>query len=264
MTVAAAITVNQILNRVAVEVGLASETDPYGSTSQHFVQMKQLLQSAGEELCLAHPWEFLNTDWDFTVDSTTQTEIDLPADFQSLVNGTGWNVTEESRLIGPVSPQQWDSVTNANSDNMIRDVFRIKGGKMNFYPELPLSTEISFEYQSRYFVQDATSGEAKANFTTGADIILFDRSLMIKYLKLMWFEAKGFDTTAAQNSFNQTFSMLVGKDKGAGIINVGRGGRLFRYLSVMNVLGVIGGTLDGESVTLGGEDAIFGGGEVIW
>ena len=44
-------TATQILNRVAAEIGLAPVSDPYSSQDPAFIQMRYLLNVAGEELC---------------------------------------------------------------------------------------------------------------------------------------------------------------------------------------------------------------------
>ena len=48
-------TVDKILNDVAVESGLNPVTDPWDSTDPSFVQMKYLLNGAGQELLELYP-----------------------------------------------------------------------------------------------------------------------------------------------------------------------------------------------------------------
>ena len=64
---------------------------------------------------------------------------------------------------------------------------------------------------------------------------MFLETLITRYVKLKYLEASGFDTTKAQDDFAQTFSFLTGFDKGAKVLNAGRGGRGFPYLSIWNV-----------------------------
>ena len=59
MALTTKINVNEILNRVAAEVGLAPLNDPFASQNPSFIQMRYLLNTAGEELVQAYPWEFL-------------------------------------------------------------------------------------------------------------------------------------------------------------------------------------------------------------
>jgi hypothetical protein len=70
----------------------------------------------------------------------------------------------------------------------------------------------------------------KKECTTGSDIPLFDKTLITRYTKVKILEAKGFDSTKAQDDFNQTFSFITGLDKGAEILNMGRN-RGFPYLN---------------------------------
>ena len=107
MTTANLAPANEILNRVAAEVGLAPVSDPYASTDSNFIQMKYLLNSAGEELSIAHQWEFLNKTFSFTTASTDTGSYDLPDDFLSMVQQTGWDKSTRTPLAGALSPQEW-------------------------------------------------------------------------------------------------------------------------------------------------------------
>ena len=238
MTVTAAITVNDILTRVAVESGLDAVSDPYGSQLQHYVQMRYLLQTAGEELCLAFNWEFLVKALHITVQLGDTNIYDLPENFQSMIDQTGWNLTTDEPIIGPLTAQEWKAVEGSgNADNLIRYAFRIVTSRIHLFPIDPIvGTELEFEYMSRYFVQDAVDPLLfKANFTAGGDIILFDRTLITRYLKTMWLAAKGFDTTASQSALDQVFGNLTGKDKGARVLDAGGGRQSIHYLDGTNL-----------------------------
>jgi hypothetical protein len=237
MTITAAISVNNILTRVAVECGLEAVTDPYGSPLQHYVQLRYLLQTAGEELCLAHAWEFLVNELDITVANGDDNEYDFPADFQSMIDQSGWNRSTEEPVIGPLTAQEWQAVIGTENQNLIRYAFRIFNGKLNFFPDPPLEgTNLNFQYQSRAFVQDATDPDLrKVTFDSGADIILFDRTLITRLLKLLWLQAKGFDTTAAQAAVDQNFNFLTGKDTGGRVLDAGGGRQSIHYLDGTNL-----------------------------
>lgn len=236
MTVTAKISVNDIMNRVAVECGLEAVTDPYGSPAQHFVQMKYLLQTAGDELCLAFPWEFLVRKFDITVLAGDDNQYDLPTDFVALTDQTGWNNSTDEPLIGPLSAQEWEAIVSVTTP-VTSYCYRIFDGVLNVLPDPPTEgINLTFEYQSRNWVEDGdTPGTYKDIFTAGADIVLYDRTLITRLLKVMWLEAKGFDTTAAQNSLNQVYNNIIGKDKGGKVLDAGRPFAVFRYLDVHNV-----------------------------
>ena len=236
MTIAAAITVNGILTRVAVETGLESVADPFGSPLQHYIQLRNLLQVAGEQLCLAFPWEFLVAQLDIaTVESTNK--YALPGDFQSMIDQSGWNNTTEQPIIGPLSSQEWNAIKGTSTQNLIRYAFRIFEGQIQVYPNPPADgMDLSFEYQSRGFVRRiGIPAVPEESIASGDDTILFDRTLITRFLKLLWFEAKGFDTTSAQASFNQTFQALTGKDRGGRILDAGGNIGGIRYLDYSNI-----------------------------
>jgi hypothetical protein len=67
-----------------------------------------------------------------------------------------------------------------------------------------------------------------------SDIPLFDKTLITRALKVKYLESGGFDTTKAQADYNQIFAFLTGNDKGAPVLNAGRGRGGFPYLSQWN------------------------------
>ena len=95
----------------------------------------------------------------------------------------------------------------------------------------PNGLDINFEYQRRTWVRDSVDPTMfKADVVVGADVPLFDRTLITRMLKMKWLESKGFDTTKPQDDFNQAYDFLCGKDQGAEILSAGRNGRSFPYL----------------------------------
>lgn len=230
MTITSTTDANDILNRVAVEVGFTPVADPWADDDQHWLQMRYLLQTAGDELVMGHPWEFLNKSHQITTAALDSGDYDLPADFIDMIDQTGWELSNNVPLSGPLSAQQWTYLLGRNLvSTTIYASFRIKEGKFSIFPQPPPEgLDINFEYQSNGWV---TSGGTPTNVVTaGDDIILFDKTLISRYLKSKWLDAKGFDSTRASDDFSVIFSSLTGKDKGARVINAGRGRSGVRYL----------------------------------
>ena len=105
MTLANVITANELLNRVAAEVGLEPVPDPLASVDANFIKMKYLLNTAGEELSQAYPWEFLVRENQILTQESDTGEYDLPSDFNYMINQTGWERNENVPLGGPLSAQ---------------------------------------------------------------------------------------------------------------------------------------------------------------
>lgn len=233
MTTTSSITANEILNRAAAEVGLDPIADPYASTDQHWVQMRYLLQTCGEELSLAFEWEFLNEAFQVTTADTDSGNYALPDNFEYMIPQTGWERAENIPLFGPLSAQDWTYLLGRDLVSYtIYASFRLKNGEFSIFPQPPPNgLDINFEYQSRYWVEDGIDPtKKKPDVVIGTDKPLFDRTLITRMLKMKWLEAKGFDTTKSQDDFNQAFDFLTGKDKSGEILNIGTGGSPFPYL----------------------------------
>jgi hypothetical protein len=77
-------------------------------------------------------------------------------------------------------------------------------------------------------------GVAKDSCTAADDIVLYEPILAMKFLKLRYLEAKGFDTSAALTQFTNAFMQWTGKDLTAPVLSMARN-RVFPYLSWRNV-----------------------------
>ena len=233
MTITSITTANDILNRVAAEVGLNPVVDPYSSTEAHFKQMKFLLQTAGEELALAYPWEFLNAAHQITTSNLDSGDYPLPDDFHYMISQTGWERAENVPLFGPLSAQDWTYLLGRDLvSSTIYASFRLKDGMFSIFPQPPPDgLDINFEYQSKNWVIDSTNPDTFIDAPlVGADKPLFDRTLITRFVRVKFLEAKGFDTAKAQDDFDQAFGFVTGKDKSGEILSVGRNGRQFPYL----------------------------------
>jgi hypothetical protein len=228
-----ALTANEILNRVAVEVGLRTDTNPWSDNQQHFEQMRNLLQLSGEELALVFPWEFAVKEHQITTSGSDSGNYPLPDDFLYMLNQTGWERSENVPLFGPLSAQDWTYLLGRDLVSYtIYATFRLKQGEFSIFPQPPPDgLDINFEYQSDAWVDTTGDGQPDTNtISGGSDVILYDRTLITRLLKLKWLEAKGFDTQKPQADFNQIFDSVAGRDKAAEILSAGRNSRLFPYL----------------------------------
>lgn len=231
-------TANNILNRVAAEVGLPTAVDPYSSQDPNFVQMTYLLNIAGEELSQLYPWEFLAREHQILTSDTDSGDYPLPVDFLYMLNQTGWERSENVPLFGPLSAQDWQYLLGRDLVNQtIYASFRIQEGQFTIFPQPPPNgLDIHFEYQSKNWVIDSTTGTPTSDAVkTGADIPLFDRTLISRALKVKYLEAKGFDSNKAQDDFNQMYQMLTSHDKGADVLSAGRRRVGYPYLSPYNL-----------------------------
>lgn len=229
---------SDILNRVAVEVGTAPVTNPLESTDPFFIQLRYLLDIAGEELMQAYPWEILVRTHEFTTVTPATNGYALPDDFGYIINNTGWDTTNNTPLVEALTAEQWAGLKGAGLEEGARQYsFRISGGRINILPEpSAVGAVLSFEYISSNWVWDGSTVTPvyTKNVVLASDTPLFDRTLISRALKVKYLESAGFDTTKAQADYNQIFAFLTGTEKGAPILNAG-GRRGFPYLNGRNI-----------------------------
>lgn len=218
-------TANDILNQVGVEVGLDPVNDPFSSTDQSYRQLRYLINTVGEELSQAYPWDFLRGVATIITNSATNPDgkYDLPSDFLYLLNQSGWDQTNRWPLAGPITPQEWQYLeATLLSGNVLQLGFRLMEDKICFLPAPPDNDlTIKFEYISRNWVLDSTTGTTYIDkVQTGADQPMFNRTLMQRGLKVKFLEAKGFDSSKAQADYNQAFQLTTARNKGAKVLNL--------------------------------------------
>ena len=230
MTATRRATANNILNRVGPEVGLPADSNPFESTDQNYIQMKTLLNIAGDDLADLWNWQFLIATYTLPNGSGDAGAYEFPADYLRMVNQTQWEATTQRPLSGPLSPQEWQLLTNSSLGSVLDVSFRLRDGMIHISPDtVEEGDDITFEYISRNWAIDSSNGTTPiSECVNGGDIVLYDRNLISRMLKVKWLEAKNFDTTKAQADLNQTFALLTSSDKGAPVLNAaGSRGRMF-------------------------------------
>ena len=234
MAVSRFISNNDIVNRVAVEVGLNPVADVFAATDPAFRQMTYLLTTSVQELLEMYPWQILTREFQKTTVVDEVGIIDLPDDFAYMIDQTGWERRENVPLIGPLSAQDWTYLLGRDLvGSTIYASFRFDQNKLFIFPNNPMPSDldINFEYISRNLIQEQPEGTYTDQALKPADIPQFPPHLITRFLKAKFLEAKGFDSQKAEDSFWQAFYSWSGKDNSAPILNVSRWKRGYPYLN---------------------------------
>lgn len=238
-------TAGQLINDVAVEVGLSASGAPLASQDPNFVQLKVLANLGGRDLVKQHPWQLFQRSYTFvTVSSgppppTGLTTYPLPLDYLEGIDQTAWNRTARLPMAGPLLPQGWEWLVGLVSNQFtIYLGFRIWGGVFAVYPSPnPANQTIAYEYQSKNWIQPVgTSDIADRNYLiqNPADLIIFEPNMFTRMLKLRFLDAKGFDTGTAMADFDNAFSSVTGPDSQSPKLNLANTGWGMRYLDALN------------------------------
>jgi hypothetical protein len=230
-----------IINQVALEVGLSATSDPFQDPNPSFKQLIALANSAGRELITMSEWGVLRRQHVLTIDGVVNDQngiYDLPDDFQYMIDQTGWQRGQNVPLGGPLSPQEWTYLVEGDiGTSTIYASFRLTEGKLYITPvPVPIGTEISFEYISDLWVlRGEDPGVGDDTIRTYADKPQYPAHMFERLLRLRFLEARGFDTEKAQDSAIQQIQGWIGREKSAPVLVAGGRGVHVRLLDGCNV-----------------------------
>ena len=138
----------------------------------------------------------------------------FPSDYDRSIDETNWDKTKKWKMLGPVTPQQWEWLKSGYISTGPRIHFRKMGGNLQIWPPLTTAEYLGFEYVSTYWAL-TTAGVTKGSFTVDTDTCIFPDRLMVLGLKLKYFEVKNFDTTALYRDYLEQLDIAKANDGGS-------------------------------------------------
>jgi hypothetical protein len=209
-----------IVQQVEAEMGLPRAVSLFTTPTQLDTQLTALLNSAGAELRGFFPWEQLNVEWVWTTQASIGAYA-LPADWDYFIDQSQWDRTNHWPLLGPKTTQEWQWIKGGLISQGPRLRYRIQGGQFMLWP-VPGSVgsgtyvpwTLAMEYISKNWVQSIGGSNADL-IQSDNDVPMFDEWLLTKFLKLKFWETKGFDTSAFRDDFLNKFFGLTGQNMGA-------------------------------------------------
>lgn len=215
----------QIINRVAVQCGLSSVVDPFASTDANFVQLVELLTTLGNDLNNYHDWTHFIREWSITTANSNQAYA-MPADFQQMIDQTGWNRSMRLPMVGPLTGQEAQFLKTRLGTVIINVAFRLQGNQLVF-PIVPSNGQtLAGEYLSNYWVQSAASasGPDQSTVQQASDYVLYDPNLVVAGLRFYWLDMHGFDTATAKQRYDERMAYCIEKNVGGRMIDMGGSG----------------------------------------
>lgn len=217
-------TAGDIVKEACAQQGLpvpgAVVTNPSDKTAQ---QMWALLRTVGRRLLkpqMTHRWEVLKRTWVLDTDPL-KVVYDLPTDFDSFEDLTGWNFTSRLPMLGPATDPQWQCLKARNlGSSTISVIYRQAGGKFEIYNTFSSPQNLQIVYTSRAWVQKAGTLPVQYADMPQADddLVLFDPELMVCGLQFAFMTAKGFDTASISATYNTLLEAAVGSDTDAPVL----------------------------------------------
>jgi hypothetical protein len=214
------LTAQQIINRASIMLGLGGQTAPFTSNDPNVVQLREMLNSAGEDLVREFEWAHLRKEFDTTT-VPNQDTYTLPQDFNRFVNQTEWNRSSKLPLGGPVTPQGWQLLKTLNVIAAVQMFFRTKANTLILLPVPAGAYDLALEYLSGWWVSnDGGSTPSGGTLAADTDVVLLDGQMMVHRIRRDWQDAKGFDSTAASNAYEAALNVAKGNDEAAPVLNL--------------------------------------------
>lgn len=223
-------TVLEIIGQAMSELGLSKPVTVVDNSDVTATQFLALLTSAAAEMVNYYKWEQLQYEFLQTT-VALQEAYELPADFLYMVDQSQWDRTNHWPLLGPKSAQEWQWLKGGMLSQGPRLRYRIRLTKLFIHP-IPGETQgtatdfdLAMEYISGHYVLKSGGDESvrtdfSAEIVSDGDTIWMDKWLLSKYVKLKFWETKGFDTTAFRDDFLYLFNNATGRDKGAPVLSM--------------------------------------------
>ena len=216
-------TAGTIINDALVEVGLSAVSDPFADSDSNVVQMCTLLKSVGREILHQREWTYMRAEETFTTVQGTSSYA-LPSDFHQMVDQSGWNRTNRLPLGGPLSAQEWQYLKARLAGVVFTVLFRPWAGEIHIYPDNPTpgGYDIAYEYITDGWVErPAIPTNTYHDYPIAADdIIRFDSLMVMRGLKLAWLKLHSFDTTSAQQDYNDALNHAMAHDSFVPILSL--------------------------------------------
>ncbi|MBV8649685.1 hypothetical protein [Paludibacterium sp.] len=163
-----------------------------------------------------------------------QESYPLPSDYDYMIAGTPWDRGFRWPLLGPLTPQEWQSLKSGLSPTGPRRRFRIMLGAFYLDPIPYDSNLLVYEYYSTAFATGA-DGSAKTAFTADTDIYVLPDDTMILGMLWRYKRAKGLDYSEEYALYESVLTRELGRDASAPALQLDHSASGIRLLSTQQI-----------------------------
>jgi len=198
-----------IIQAAADRLGLTRPSSVVTSSDPIAVTLLGLAQAEGKALYDRHTWQALQTEYTFpTVNGTAS--YALPSGFDQLIKDTVFNRTRRRRMVGDLSPSQWQE-TQASLVTMVNPAFRIRGNLFYISPTPTSAETIAYEYMSTNWCQSiALAGQS--SWAADTDTGILNEELMTQGVVWRFKASKSLDYAEAMNDYEIAVNKAIFKD----------------------------------------------------
>ncbi|MBR8157131.1 hypothetical protein KDX20_22105 [Burkholderia cenocepacia] len=141
----------------------------------------------------------------------------IPGDADHFIQHTGWDRSFRWQLVGPLSPQEWQVLKSGISPTGPRLRFRIMGGQIYVNPVPASLDNLVLEYYSTGWCQSA-AGMPQTSWLADTDTPVLQDRLFILGMIARWLNRKGFDSSTAQQDYEDAVDAAIGRAGGSRVL----------------------------------------------
>lgn len=212
-------TILSLVQSVCRRVGIPTPSVVVSATDDTVLRLLELAQEEGRELARFGDWRVLRKEKTFTtVAAETQTDTPIPADLGAWIDGTFWNRSANRRLVGPLTPEQWQTI-KATSGPAATDSFYLRGTALLMQP-VPAAGQIcAYEYRSSYWCQSAGSVAQEA-WAADTDTGILPERLMGMGLIWRFKQSRGLDWETDFSKYQFEINQALAADSPRSVIDM--------------------------------------------
>jgi hypothetical protein len=198
-----------ITQNAADRLGLPRPSTVVTASDENARFLLGVAQEEGKALYDRHTWQVFQTEYTFpTVNGTAS--YALPDGFDQLLKDTVFNRTSRRRMVGDLSPAQWQE-TQASLVTMVNPAFRIRGDLFYISPTPTSAETIAFEYMSNNWCRSA-SLVGQSAWAADTDTGILNEELMTLGVIWRFKSKKGLDYAEDMANYEIAVNKAIFKD----------------------------------------------------
>ena len=198
-----------IVQSASDRLGLIRPTTVITASDENARVMLGMAQEEGKALYDRHTWQVLQTEYTFPTVASTASYV-LPTDFDQLLKDTVFNRTRRRRMVGDLSPEQWQE-TQASLVTMVNPAFRIRGSLFYISPTPNSAETVAYEYMSKNWCQ-SNAAVGQSAWAADTDTGILNEELMTLGIVWRFKSKKGLDYAEDMANYEIALAKAIFKD----------------------------------------------------
>ncbi len=230
----------QVIQDACDEIGVNKPSAVVGSSDVTAIQMLAIAKTSLRAIAREADFIYATEQYEFVAFAGASVgDYVLPSDWDRFISDTFWDSTNDRPVLGPATPQEWQTLIRGNLGGTGIDTwFRLIGPttSANVVRLWPVRTSgsiaMSFDYISTDMAK-TSAGVSKTTFTADGDVPKCEEQLL--KLDIIWRFKKAKGTAYAEEKldFDNYLSSAMARNGGARKLNMG--GRPLSSILAVNI-----------------------------